>query len=67
MRDGAPDATASADAPARRSVYEEAVAAERFLAARGYYAVRDAGAERHLLHVTPRPEDDDAQADGGAT
>lgn len=32
-------------------------AAERFLAAQGFYPVNDAGAERHLLLVTPRADD----------
>ena len=34
--------------------YAEADAAEAFLGTLGYYPVRDAGAERHLLIVTPR-------------
>ena len=36
--------------------YAEADAAEAFLGTLGYYPVRDAGAERHLLIVTPREE-----------
>ena len=35
---------------------EAEAATERFLAARGYFAVRDAGAERHLKMVTPVTE-----------
>jgi hypothetical protein len=54
--DAEEDASGSADAVAAAPAEtEETVAAaddERFLASLGYYPVRDAGAERHLLRIT---------------
>ena len=42
------------------SAYDAAAAAERLLAEHGYFAVRDAGAERHLLMVTAPPLEGEA-------
>ena len=51
-QDADPDMAAAVEPEANKNDDEDQDDDERFLASRGYFPVRDAGAERHLLRIT---------------